>query len=99
MSMGDDTVTGVIIVLVFAFLFVFLISVRFIVRPTMQRNAKKKAQTMIDMGVLTEDADKVMEILKATRNVEADHLWKKLQEMKSLNESRVGASYYSVCNP
>jgi hypothetical protein len=28
------------------------------------------------------DADKVMEILKATRDVEADHLWKKLQEMK-----------------
>ncbi len=56
MSMGDDTVTGVIIVLVFASLFVFLISFRFIVMPTMRRNAKNKAQAMIDIGVLAEDA-------------------------------------------
>ncbi len=93
MSMGDDTVTGIIIILVFAFLFVFLISVRFIVMPIMRRNAKKKAQAMIDMRVLAEDADKVMETLKTARDSEADHLWKKLREMKAkelaLNENNL----------
>ncbi len=43
---------------------------------------KKKAQSMIDSGRLDTDVDKVMKLLVIDKDVEADHLWKKLQEMK-----------------